>query len=117
MADTTKTPQDAPDTTQGAPAAPDTSGTPTPAPKASTKPKAAAKAPAGPTYYKVLHGAVGQWAQDTVISSDDLVANVHDKGGNLIGTTPIDVDRLLRLGAIRVTDAPEEEAPPVAPDE
>lgn len=105
-----------PDTTPNPPIAPDPNAGKPPE-KPQPKRSASAKAPAGPTYYKVLHGAVGQWAQDTVISSDELVANVHDKAGALIGTTPIDVDRLLRLGAIAVTDAPEEEAPPVAPDE
>lgn len=105
------------DTTQNPPAAPDSNAALPPVLKTPPKPKAAAaKAPAGPKYYKVLHGAVGQWSQDAVISSDELVANVHDASGKLISTTPIDIDRLLRLGAIAETSAPTVE-PAAEPDE
>jgi len=71
-----------------------------PAEKAPQRPQVVAQAKAPKvTYYQVLHGAVGVWAQGAVISSDELVANVHD------------IDRLLKLGAIAVTDAPIEDAP------
>jgi len=50
------------------------------------------------THYKVLHGAVGQWEQGAVISSDDL--------------RDIDVDRLLRLGAIEPAQEPIKDVPP-----
>jgi hypothetical protein len=78
-------------------------------------PRAATKTAAAPekTYYQVIHGAVGQWEQGAVISSDDLFAPVYDKNANLVGTQPIDVERLLRLGAIAVTTAPAE---PIADD-
>lgn len=95
-----------PDTTPTPPTTPDTSGTPpAPAPTSAPRQRTLVAQPkaAKIAYYKVLHGAVGQWAQDTVISSDDL--------------TGVDVGRLLKLGALAVTDAPAEEAPPVAPDE
>lgn len=68
-------------------------------------PRAATETTAAPvkTYYQVMHGAVGQWPQGTVISlQDDLVG--------------IDVDRLLRLGAIAETAAPVAATPVVEGD-
>lgn len=62
--------------------------------------KVTASAPAGPDYYRVLHGAVGGWEQGTSLSSDDL--------------SGIDVGRLLRLGAIEPTQEPIKDVTPVA---
>lgn len=97
MTDTTPTPPAASNPNTPAASAP-------PTPPAAEKPRQRTLTVAQPkapqiTYYKVLHGAVGSWEQGTVISSEDL--------------KDIDVGRLLKLGALAVTDAPAEEAPAV----
>lgn len=100
MADTSKPPQDAPDPNAPPVVAPDLSTTAAakPADKAHQRPQTAVQPKAAKvTWYKVLHGAVGQWEQGRKVSSDEM--------------TGIDVGRLLRLQAIEVTTAPEEEAP------
>lgn len=77
---------------QPKPAQPSAPASALPAKKASAAP--AKKAPA-PTHYTIVHGAVGPWAQDRVLSADELAG--------------IDIDRLLRLGAIAPTAAPDED--------
>jgi hypothetical protein len=67
--------------------------------KRQARPSAAEQAPAK-SYYQIVHGAVGGWAQGQVISSDDLAG--------------IDVDRLLRLGAIAPTQEPIKDVLPLS---
>lgn len=93
----TTAPEDSPSFAAQQPSTPDTSGTPpvkAPARPATARTRAAAPAP---THYLVLHGAVGQWPQDSIVTADDL--------------KDIDVDRLLRLGAIQPTQEPIKDVP------
>jgi hypothetical protein len=83
------------------PASPPAPSTPANRPSAAqprTKAPAAAKTPTT-RYYQVAHGAVGGWEQGAIITSDDLAQ------------PGIDIDRLLKLGAIAETAAPEADAP------
>jgi hypothetical protein len=67
--------------------------------------KTSRAAGAAPTigWYVVLHGAVGGWEQGRVVTAEEL--------------QNIDIDRLLRLGAIAPTQEPIKDVLPIAAED